>query len=157
MWVQDNPLQHKLLIDLGLEPLEASFNAKYLYNQSLNKKLCVKQFIMNSKVVVGVGNIYASEALFAAKIHPKQNANKISLEQYKVLVKAIKLILTKSIRQGGTTLRDFLHSDGKPGYFAQTLTVYGRANEPCIVCTTPISQERLGQRNTFFCANCQLS
>jgi formamidopyrimidine-DNA glycosylase len=154
-WVKDDPLQHKLLIDLGPEPLENSFNANYLYNKSLTKKLCVKQFIMDAKVVVGVGNIYASEALFAAKIHPKQNANKISLNQYKILVIEIKKILKKSIRQGGTTLRDFLHSDGKPGYFSQTLMVYGRANDPCMVCNTPISQERLGQRNTFFCENCQ--
>jgi len=154
-WIKDEPLEHELLCNLGPEPLSRQFTADYLYQLSRKRKVAIKQFIMNSHIVVGVGNIYASEALFLAGINPKRSAGKISLERYKLLVDAIKKILRRSIKQGGTTLRDFLHSDGQPGYFKQQLNVYDRKGEPCKQCGTPIKQFTQGQRSTFYCSHCQ--
>lgn len=155
LWTSDDALKHKLLVDLGPEPLTTSFTGKHLYNCAQTKKIAVKVFIMDAKVVVGVGNIYASESLFAAKIDPRQSANTVTLEQYTELAKHIKRILKLSIQQGGTTLKDFYTAEGKPGYFAQKLKVYGREKEACGICSTPIEAVQLGQRNTFFCPNCQ--
>lgn len=155
LWTKNDPLKHKLLINLGPEPLVNEFNAELLFEKSRKRKTSIKQFIMNAKIVVGVGNIYASEALFLSKIHPKRLAGKLSKAQSLLLTKAIKKILKQAIKQGGTTLKDFTASDGKPGYFSQKLKVYNRASEPCFTCKKPIKQITLGQRSTFYCSNCQ--
>ena len=155
LWTKTDPLKHKLLKDLGPEPLDDVFNAQYLFDISRNRKVPVKTFLMNSHIVVGVGNIYANESLFSAGINPKRAANKISLARYEKLVPTIKSILKKSIEQGGTTLKDFINEDGKPGYFQQTLSVYGRTGEPCINCKKPIKQITQAQRSTFYCTSCQ--
>ncbi|MDH5469246.1 MAG: DNA-formamidopyrimidine glycosylase, partial [Gammaproteobacteria bacterium] len=115
----------------------------------------VKQFIMNSHVVVGIGNIYASESLYMAGINPKRAAGRVSREKYELLAEVIKEVLTDSISQGGTTLRDFVNDEGKPGYFSQHLNVYGKTGEPCISCRVPIREIRQGQRSTFYCPKCQ--
>jgi len=155
LFVKADPLNHKLLINLGPEPLSDEFNAALLFEKSRKRKTTIKQFIMDAKIVVGVGNIYASEALFLSKIHPKRLAGKLTKEQSKSLSKAIKNILKQAIKQGGTTLKDFTSSDGKPGYFSQKLKVYNRAGEPCLNCDKPIKQITLGQRSTFYCTHCQ--
>ena len=155
LWTKDNPYQHKLLINLGPEPLDKTFNADLLFDKSRKRKTTIKQFIMDAKIVVGVGNIYASESLFLAGINPKKLAGKITKTQAKDLIAAIKKILTAAIKQGGTTLKDFKSSDGKPGYFQQKLKVYGREGEACMTCKKPIKQISLGQRSTFYCASCQ--
>ena len=155
LWTRDDPLQHHLLKQLGPEPLSKAFSASYLFAKAARRKVSIKQFIMDSKVVVGVGNIYASEALFLAGIHPKRQAGRISLERFENLVKAIKKVLQAAIKQGGTTLRDFTASDGKPGYFKQQLNVYARGGEACLVCGKPIKQIVLGQRSTYYCSQCQ--
>lgn len=146
---------HKLIRNLGPEPLEKDFTGGYLHTALRNKSIAIKIAVMDAKTVVGVGNIYASESLFRAGIHPKLPANKLSKPRAERLVKAIKEVLTESITQGGTTLRDFLNSDGEPGYFKQRLFVYGRKDEPCRVCATPISHTVMGQRATFWCKKCQ--
>jgi formamidopyrimidine-DNA glycosylase len=151
----DNTKEHALLALLGPEPLEDKFNADYLHSRSRNKTQPIKTFIMDSHVVVGVGNIYASEALFMAGIHPGRCAGKISHARYELLVTAIKTILTAAIKQGGTTLRNFINSEGKPGYFKQQLMVYGRKGEPCHQCAAPIKIAKHAQRSTFYCAECQ--
>lgn len=155
LWTKDDPLTHKLLTNLGPEPLESEFDNEHLFKKSRKRKTTIKQFIMDSKVVVGVGNIYASESLFLAGIHPKRLAGKISKERYVALTRAINKILRAAITQGGTTLKDFTSSDGKPGYFKHKLKVYDRKNEPCLVCNQPIKQITLSQRSTFYCAHCQ--
>ena len=146
---------HNLIAHLGLEPLDTAFDGEYLHKAASNKTQAVKAFIMDSHIVVGVGNIYANEALFLAGIHPKRAASRISLTRYKLLVEKIKLVLSKAIKQGGTTLRDFVGGDGKPGYFKQQLNVYGRGGEPCVSCKAPLKEIRLGQRSTVFCGQCQ--
>lgn len=148
-------LNHSLLAHLGPEPLTTDFNADYLAQQAKNKKQAVKTFIMDSKQVVGVGNIYANEALFLSGIHPHKAAGTINAKQFTLLVSCIKQVLANAIEQGGTTLRDFVGGDGKPGYFKQSLNVYGRAGEPCITCESTLEESRLGQRSTVFCHNCQ--
>jgi formamidopyrimidine-DNA glycosylase len=155
LWTQSDPLQHKLLLNLGPEPLDSEFNNTHLFQKSHQRKTTVKQFIMDSKVVVGVGNIYASESLFLAGIDPRRLAGTVSKEQYQLLTKAIKKILSAAIKQGGTTLKDFTSSDGKPGYFKQKLKVYDRNDQPCLVCNKPIIQITLGQRSTYYCSDCQ--
>ena len=147
--------QHKLIKNLGPEPLDTDFNGKLLKARANNRKLAVKNFIMDGKVVVGVGNIYASEALFMAKIHPAKSAGKISLAKYQILAEKIKQVLSKAITAGGTTLNDFINADGKPGYFAQQLQVYGRKDQACFICSSPIEQMTIGQRSSFYCASCQ--
>lgn len=146
---------HPLICTLGPEPLSEAFDAQYLYALAKRRSVAIKQFIMNSQVVVGVGNIYANEALFLAGIHPKRAVNRISLARMATLVAQIKQVLDKAIVQGGTTLRDFVGSDGKPGYFQQQLFVYGRAGEPCKQCATPLKEIRMNNRSTVFCVNCQ--
>ncbi len=149
------PLKHKLIKDLGPEPLGDAFSGRHLYDLSRGRKVSVKPFIMTASVVVGVGNIYASEALFRAGIHPRRPAGRISLERYERLADAIRDVLQRAIEAGGTTLRDFYGSDGSTGYFQQELDVYGRDGEACNNCKAPIRSAVLGQRNTFFCVNCQ--
>jgi formamidopyrimidine-DNA glycosylase len=146
---------HPLLVNLGPEPLEETFTASYLHNTLKNKSIPIKVAIMDAKIVVGVGNIYASESLFRSGIHPTLQANKLSKPKTLKLTTAIRAVLTESITQGGTTLRDFLKSDGEPGYFKQRLFVYGRKGEPCRICKTPISHQVLGQRATYWCDKCQ--
>lgn len=155
LWTKKNPLQHKLIKDLGPEPLNDDFNADYLYRISRNRKTPVKSFIMNSQVVVGVGNIYASESLFLARINPKRAAGKISRQKYQKLAESIQIVLSLAIQQGGSSLRDFTHHDGKPGYFQQTLNVYGRKGLPCPVCLNPVRQIIQNQRSSFYCPKCQ--
>lgn len=147
--------QHPLLNKLGIEPLEQEFNGNYLFEKSRHKKVAVKLFIMNSHIVTGVGNIYANEALFAAKINPKKSAGKITLAQYNILAKKIKKVLQTAISAGGTTLKDFVSSEGKPGYFSQQLKVYDRGGKECLNCGTQLKEIRLGQRQTVYCTKCQ--
>lgn len=155
LWTDENYNEHFLLKHLGPEPLTDEFTAEYLFEISRRKSMPIKTFIMDSKVVVGVGNIYANEALFAAGIHPEVSAKLITKDRYIELVKQIKKVLIAAIKRGGTTLRDFTASDGKPGYFSQELQVYGRGNLPCVKCKTQLTEIRLGQRSTVFCGECQ--
>lgn len=151
----DPPEHHPLLASLGPEPLTAEFNGQWLKQQAKKRTLAVKNFIMNAAVVVGVGNIYASEALFNAAIHPGRSASRISLQRYVQLAGAIKSVLTDAIHAGGTTLQDFSHSDGKPGYFRQQLKVYGRDGQPCFVCQKPLKKILIGNRSSYYCPRCQ--
>ncbi|CAC9449827.1 Formamidopyrimidine-DNA glycosylase (EC [uncultured Gammaproteobacteria bacterium] len=146
---------HPLLDSLGVEPLEALFDNEYLYARSRKKQQNIKALIMDSKVVVGVGNIYACESLHQAGIHPEHKANSVSKKRYAVLTQCIKEILLRSIAAGGTTLQDFSAVDGKPGYFSQTLSVYGRENEKCMQCGSKITRIIQNQRSTFYCKSCQ--
>jgi len=157
LWTTDDPLQHPLLAALGPEPWDRAFDAKYLHALSRTRPGAVKNFIMDGGVVVGVGNIYASEALHRARIHPGRGARRISLSRYATLVDAIKEVLEAAIKFGGTTLRDFAHDDGKPGYFRNELKVYDRAGEPCLQCRDGEIRNRvIGQRMSYFCPRCQL-
>ena len=155
LWTRRDPLQHRLLRELGPEPLLSDFSGAYLFQRSRGRRQAIKSFIMDSHCVVGVGNIYASEALFLAGIHPARAAGRIALPRYQVLVDAIKQVLQQAIAQGGTTLRDFYYGDDQPGYFGQSLQVYGRAGEPCLVCAAVILQRRIGQRASYYCPVCQ--
>lgn len=155
LWTADPVEQHPLLMKLGPEPLSGDFSADYLHSCSRHRKQVVKTLIMNSHIVVGIGNIYANEALFRAGIHPCRAAGRISQQRYALLVDSIKKVLRAAIEQGGTTLRDFVGGEGKPGYFQQQLQVYGRAGKPCHKCGTPVKEKRLGQRSTFYCSRCQ--
>jgi len=151
----NTPQSHPLLANLGPEPLSDAFNAAYMYDLASGRRQSIKSFIMDSHVVVGVGNIYANESLFLAGIHPKRSAGRVSLKRYQVLVEKIKQVLELAICNGGTTLKDFVGSDGKPGYFAQKLHVYGRSGQACTRCKTPLKELRLGQRATVYCGVCQ--
>ncbi len=155
LWVGAEPLQHKLLAKLGVEPLGNEFDAEMLFKASRNRKIAIKQFIMDSHIVVGVGNIYANEALFQAGIHPSRQVCRISLKRYQTLVDVIKNILRKAIEQGGTTLKDFYQGDGKSGYFSQSLNVYGRADLACVQCARRLVEIRQSGRSTVFCKHCQ--
>ena len=150
----ENP-SHQLIDHLGVEPLDESFHEDYLFDKSRSKTQNVKTFIMDSKIVVGVGNIYACESLFKAGINPKTKANKISKRRYINLTENIKKVLMKAIKAGGTTLQDFTKVDGKPGYFSQELSVYGRENENCYSCNGKIKRIVQNQRSTFYCTKCQ--
>lgn len=149
------PASHPLLESLGPEPLSDEFDGRYLWQQSRGRRVAVKPFIMTAGIVVGVGNIYASESLFIAGIHPKRAAGRIALERYDRLGYAIKTVLERAIRAGGTTLRDFYGGTGESGYFQQELDVYGRTDEACKVCNTPLKTIVLGQRATYYCKRCQ--
>jgi formamidopyrimidine-DNA glycosylase len=155
LWAGDKPHEHMLISVLGPEPLDASFNAQYLYDAIRTRTSAIKVTIMDSHLVVGVGNIYASESLFRARIHPETPAKQLTLAQCQILVAEIKATLNDSLNAGGSSLRDFFGADGNPGYFQQEYFVYGRTNEPCKVCASPIKNIRLGQRSTFYCEKCQ--
>lgn len=155
LWLGSTPEMNPLLSILGPEPLSEKFNAQMLYEQAKKRKIPVKQFIMDQKVVTGVGNIYATEALFHAGISPIRAANNISLKRYLLLVEAIKSTLTEAITQGGTTLKDFVGGDGKPGYFQQKLHVYGKTGELCSRCQSPLISVKLSARNSVYCPQCQ--
>ena len=154
-YLQGDPAQHPLLADLGPEPLEDSFNAEYLHARSRRRQVAVKQFIMDSHVVVGVGNIYASEALYQAGVRPGRAAGRLTVAESGKIVAAIKSVLSAAITQGGTTLRDYVNTNGIPGYFSQKLFVYDRAGKPCRRCPTKISTRVQGGRATYWCPNCQ--
>ncbi|MCQ4324122.1 DNA-formamidopyrimidine glycosylase [Stutzerimonas stutzeri] len=154
LW-SDDPLNHVLLASLGPEPLGEAFDGERLFRLSRGRSMAVKPFIMDNAVVVGVGNIYASEALFAAGIDPRRPAGSISRARYLKLAEAIKRILAMAIERGGTTLRDFVGGDGKPGYFQQELFVYGRGGEFCKSCGATLREIRLGQRASVYCGHCQ--
>jgi formamidopyrimidine-DNA glycosylase len=154
LW-QPQGTTHELLRNLGPEPLGEDFDGDYLFAKSRGRKSPVKHFLMDQAVVVGVGNIYAAEALFKAGIHPAREAGRVSRERYARLAQAIKDILAHSIERGGTTLRDFINPDGEPGYFEQELFVYGRAGEACRVCGGVLKDAEWGQRATVYCPRCQ--
>ena len=155
LWAEGDPQEHPLLADLGPEPFEDSFSGDYLHDAAKGRKAPVKSFVMDSRLVVGVGNIYANEALFRSGIDPRRAAGRIGRERYERLAETIRTVLGEAIAQGGTTLRDFVNEAGKPGYFQQTLTVYGREGLPCAHCGESIRSIRLGQRATFYCPRCQ--
>ncbi len=155
LWIEGDPLEHKLLVNLGPEPLSGVFDTEYLYQRSRKRRQAIKPFLMDSHTVVGVGNIYASEALFGAGVRPQLAAGRLSRRRCEILVAEIKNILAQAIEQGGTTLRDFVDGNGKPGYFQQQLRVYGREAEPCLCCGTAIKLLRLGQRASYYCRRCQ--
>ena len=155
LW-HDAPLAaQKLIGHLGVEPLDSLFTAQYLYRAARNRAVAIKLFIMNHSVVVGVGNIYASESLFRAKINPRRAAGRIGLARYGQLVDAIQSTLTDALAAGGSSLRDFVHSDGSSGYFQQHYFAYNREDAPCRTCATPIKRIVQGQRSTFYCPQCQ--
>jgi formamidopyrimidine-DNA glycosylase len=157
LWTQEDPLGHPLLRRLAPEPLDAAFGGAYLERVTRGRKVAIKHLLMNSQIVVGVGNIYSSEALFRARIDPRRAARRLERAELDRLARAIKQVLTVAIRAGGTTLRDYVSADGTPGYFRQRLYVYERAGKPCRVCGTKIRQLMQGQRSTYYCPNCQAS
>ncbi len=155
LWQSGDVYSHKLLQSLGPEPLSDKFTPEHLYNLSRKRKVAIKNFIMNANIVVGVGNIYASESLFMSGIRPSRQAGKVTRKEFERLTQNIKRVLAKSIKQGGTTLRDFVNGNGEPGYFKQSLHVYGRENEICTTCDSTIKQVTIGQRSSFYCPACQ--
>ena len=155
LWADDPVLSHRLLHAMGVEPLGDDFSAKYLLARAAKRRIPTKQLLMDNHVVVGVGNIYACEALFLARIAPTLPANKLSLGQCQALYKHTRAVLRAAIKQGGTTFRDFKRPEGKPGYFKQQLAVYGRAGQPCQCCGTELSTMKIGGRSTFYCSSCQ--
>lgn len=155
LWLTGNPMEHPTLSKLGPEPLSEQFNADYLAGQLVNKRTAIKQLIMDNQLVVGVGNIYASESLFRAKIAPTVSGMALNPQQIGSLCEQIKATLTEAIAAGGSTLRDYVDSDGKAGYFMINSYVYGRTGQPCRLCGTPICNIRQGQRATFYCPQCQ--
>ena len=156
LWAGLEPNNHALLAPLGPEPLDDNFNAKYLHVQLKTRSTAIKVAIMHSHLVVGVGNIYASESLFRARIHPETPAKNLTIKQCENLVAEIKSTLNDALNAGGSSLRDFFGVDGNIGYFQQEYFAYGRTDEPCKVCSKPIQCIRLGQRSTFFCPSCQI-
>ena len=155
LYVRGDPLAHPLLADLAPEPLSRGFDAAYLWRITRGRRVAIKQLLMNSRLVVGVGNIYASEALFRARIRPRRQARSLSRVEVARLVRAVRAVLAAAIRAGGTTLRDYLKADGSPGYFRQRLYVYERAGEACRRCGTPVRAITQGQRSTYYCPACQ--
>lgn len=151
----DDAEQHPLLAHLGVEPLGNEFNGALLFKKSRRRKLAIKNFIMDSRIVVGVGNIYAAEALFMAGIRPGIAAGTVSANGYDELAAAIRAVLARAVEVGGTTLRDFVGADGQPGYFKQSLYVYGRDGQPCRVCGAELRLKQIGQRSSVYCPKCQ--
>jgi formamidopyrimidine-DNA glycosylase len=155
LYCAGDPLEHPRLARLGPEPLGEEFDGDYLWQLSRGRKAPVKSFIMDARIVVGVGNIYASEALFDAGIHPTRPAGRISRARYHCLAQSVRATLAAAIEVGGTSLRDFTVGDGTPGYFGQSLKVYGREGKPCPGCGKPVRRKVIGQRSTFYCRVCQ--
>ena len=155
LWTEEDPYDHKLMKNLGPEPLNSEFDAKYLFTRLKNKKKCIKNAIMDSHLVVGVGNIYASEALYDSGIRPNRISKKVSMKEIVSLVESIKNIIKEAIKKGGSTMNDFFNVNGGNGYFQNEHKVYGREGLPCFQCNHPIIQLRLGQRSSFFCKKCQ--
>jgi formamidopyrimidine-DNA glycosylase len=154
-WTETDPALHPLLAKLAPEPLSDEFDAEYLYRATRKRSVAIKQLIMNSQLVVGVGNIYASEALFRAHVSPRRAARRLTRREAAALAQAIKAVLGAAIKIGGTTLRDYVNADGEPGYFSQKLFVYERAGEACRVCKSAVKQFVQGQRSTYWCSTCQ--
>jgi formamidopyrimidine-DNA glycosylase len=154
LWTTD-PARHKLLVDLGPEPLGDECDGDYLYRKSRGRTRPIKDFLMDSHVIAGIGNIYANEALFEARIDPRRPAGRIARPRYDRLFVAIRTTLGRALAAGGTTLRDFRGTDGRPGYFQQALQVYGRAGAPCLACGSAVRSATFGHRSTFFCVRCQ--
>jgi formamidopyrimidine-DNA glycosylase len=155
LWTTANPLTHPLLKSLAPEPLSDEFDGPYLAKAARGRSVAIKQLLMNSQIVVGVGNIYASEALFRAGLRPRRAAGRITRAEFEALARSIKAVLNDAIRAGGTTLRDYVNPEGMPGYFRQRLYVYERSGEPCRICKSPIKHLVQGQRSTYFCGKCQ--
>ena len=155
LWEPGDPLRHRLLTELAPEPLGTDFTAAWLHNHTRTRNAAIKSVVMDSHIVVGVGNIYASESLFRAGIHPAMAARRLSLLRCEKLVAAIQQTLQAAIEAGGSTLRNYVGAEGRPGYFQKSYFVYGRAGQPCQVCVTPIKAMRQGQRSTFYCPVCQ--
>ncbi len=154
-WTDGDPSGHPLLAKLAPEPLSDAFDGEYLHRATRKRRVAIKQLIMNSTLVVGVGNIYASEALFRARVSPRRASHRLTREQTAALAKAIKDVLGEAIEIGGTTLRDYVNADGAPGYFSQKLFVYERAGAACRVCNSTVKQFVQGQRSTYWCPGCQ--
>lgn len=154
-WIQGDPGRHFLLAELGPEPLQPGFDGTWLHAQSRRRRIAVKTFIMDSRVVTGVGNIYANEALFQAGIHPARAAGRISHGRMERLAQAITDVLSRAIDAGGTTLRDYVDGQGIPGYFGNQLSVYGREQEPCLRCARRLCSVRIAGRSTVYCPGCQ--
>jgi len=155
LWLSDPPERHALLRELGLEPFDRAFTGDALHALARGRRLAVKNFLMNSRIVTGVGNIYASEALFRARVHPSTQAGRISQVRWKRIADAVRTTLERAVEKGGTTLRDFASAEGAPGYFLAECAVYGREGKPCTRCGTAIKSIRQGQRSTFYCPACQ--
>ncbi len=155
LWCDGDPLQHPRLRDLGPEPLSDAFSGDTLFRASRGRRVAIKNLIMDSRIVVGVGNIYATEALFHAGIRPGSASQRVARQRLAQLALAIKHVLSSAIERGGTTLRDFLGASGNPGYFAQELMVYGRAGEICKRCGSTIKTKQIGQRASAYCPSCQ--
>jgi formamidopyrimidine-DNA glycosylase len=155
LWVNGPPERHVLLRGLGMEPLERGFDGEALQRSARGRRIAVKHFLMNARVVTGVGNIYASEALFRAGIHPLRSVARISRTRWDRLALAVRETLESALEAGGTTLRDYASLEGRPGEFGTKCAVYGREGEPCLACGTPIKALRQGQRSTFYCPGCQ--
>lgn len=155
LWLEGDPGSHPLLAGLGPEPLENDFSAEYLHKISRKRSVSVKLLLMNSRLIVGVGNIYANEALFHARIAPQRPAGSLSMVECEQLVTAVKAVLSEAIKRGGTSLRDYVDVEGNPGYFGLNLHVYGREGEVCRVCAAALRQSRLGGRATCWCPVCQ--
>jgi formamidopyrimidine-DNA glycosylase len=154
-WTESDPALHPLLAKLAPEPLSDEFDGEYLFRATRKRSVAIKQLIMNSQLVVGVGNIYASEALFRARVSPRRAARRLSRREAAALARSIKTVLGAAIKIGGTTLRDYVNADGEPGYFSQKLFVYERAGQACRVCRSAVKQFVQGQRSTYWCSTCQ--
>ncbi len=154
-FISGDPLAHPLLARLGPEPLSRAFDAGYLWARTRGRRVAIKQLLMNGQIVVGVGNIYASEALFRARIRPQRRAGSLTRAETARLVRGVRAVLAAAIRAGGTTLRDYLDTDGAPGYFRQRLYVYERQGKPCRRCSTPVRALTQGQRSSYYCPGCQ--
>jgi formamidopyrimidine-DNA glycosylase len=155
LWTTADPMRHPLLKNLAPEPLGDAFDGEYLFRATRGRRVAIKLLIMNSYLVVGVGNIYASEALFRARLRPTRAAGRLTRAQAAALAQSIRDVLGEAIAIGGTTLRDYVNADGIPGYFKQQLFVYERSGESCRICKTPIRQILQGQRSTYYCPRCQ--
>lgn len=155
LWWPATQPHHVLIRHMGPEPFGEDFGADYLFRLSRKRSAPVKNFLMDGRVVVGVGNIYAVEALFRARIRPMRPAGRVTRAEYARLVAAVRAVLSDAIEAGGTTFRDFRGSDGEPGYFVQKLSVYDRAGEPCRRCRTAIRRIVIGQRSSYYCPKCQ--
>lgn len=156
LWTQADPSRHRLLAGLGPEPLGDALTADYLFRQTRGRRRAIRDLLLDSRVIAGIGNIYANEALFASAIRPARAARRLTHADCARLARSIKETLRRALRAGGTTLRDFQRADGRPGFFQQRLRVYGRAGQPCGRCHTPVRRILLGQRGAFFCPRCQL-
>jgi formamidopyrimidine-DNA glycosylase len=154
-YTEEDPQAHPLLAACAPEPLDGGFDGAYLHRVTRRRRVAIKQLLLNGHLVTGVGNIYASEALFRARIRPRRAARSLNVAECRRLAAAIRRVLAMAIRSGGTTLRDYVGADGKPGYFRQKLYVYERAGQPCRRCATPIRQLTQGARSTYYCPSCQ--